>query len=357
MKYGKSVYKSMDGILSEDERIVGGFFTDDLVDEYGHMISREAMEKAIEEYKEWMNIRDMHGRPVGKAIRVGGEPWNYIEAQIMDDEVWDLVMKGVYNGFSVGILVTDFRLVDLEDVPEEKFAGVTGAVRKMVEDVGFVVEITDCALIEVSIVDRPANPRARFATLTKYFGSDGEIMELPSVDKVVKSVEVGEAEVEEDVVAEVHVDEKVEMETHADPAYVESVDEKEGESDDVMVFVVQHDMDVLKDVVSECVRAEMSAFAEKMTEKFSLVVDEKLSAISGDEDDGEMEALDAIEVMAAIFSDEKFLDTVADRIAKKLRGGRSRVARRTVEKDTEKQISDGDVRVIAERVAKMIFES
>ena len=64
-----------------------------------------------------------------------------IVAKIIDNEAWEKVVSGVYKGFSIG--------------------GV--ALKWVAEKVGeaSVKKITQIRLIEISLVDRPANPEAK----------------------------------------------------------------------------------------------------------------------------------------------------------------------------------------------------
>jgi len=177
--YSKNLFGSFDDAINEEEKTVSGFFTDGLVDDHGHMIDESAMMDGIAEYRKWGNIRDMHGGPVGIAVDVGMKAWNYVTAKIVKSDVWDLIREHVYKGFSVGLIVTGGELVPISEIPVEKFAGVTDAIMSYIEEFGYVFKITKLALVEISVVDRPANPRAVFAASKS--GGVHQLDVLPSV--------------------------------------------------------------------------------------------------------------------------------------------------------------------------------
>jgi hypothetical protein len=170
--------------IDESERTVSGYFTDGLVDEHGHIVDPSAMQKAVDEYRVWSNVRDMHGKPVGTALSIGEKAWNHIVVKIVDEGVWSLITGGVYKGFSIGAIVTAGKMVSVKELAEDKFAGVSNAMKNSIRKLGEVFVITELSLVEVSVVDRPANPRAVFSAKA----IDGEdVVELPSVKAIAKS--------------------------------------------------------------------------------------------------------------------------------------------------------------------------
>jgi len=101
----------------------------------GEVIELDAIKDALPGYMEWRNIREMHApSAVGVAKEANvDEKGLYIGARIVDDDAWKKVIEEVYKGFSIGGNVT-------------KRDGAT---------------ITGLDLIEISLVDRPANPDCR----------------------------------------------------------------------------------------------------------------------------------------------------------------------------------------------------
>lgn len=92
---------------------------------------------------DWGNIREMHqARAVGTAqsVDLTTSPGPLLSAKIVDNDAWEKVEAGVYKGFSIGIK----NPVVVSDAAAPRGRIVGGQ------------------LIEVSIVDRPANDAARF---------------------------------------------------------------------------------------------------------------------------------------------------------------------------------------------------
>ncbi|MGH6990793.1 MAG: DUF6582 domain-containing protein, partial [Stellaceae bacterium] len=86
-------------------------------------------------YMAWANVREMHqASAVGVAKEANVDDKGlYIGAKIVDDDAWKKVVEEVYKGFSIG-----------GDVTRRDGATITGL-----------------DLIEISLVDRPANPDCR----------------------------------------------------------------------------------------------------------------------------------------------------------------------------------------------------
>ncbi len=150
--------------IDTSKQIVGGYYTDDKVDMVGDRILKEATLAALPEWSEWGNIREQHGMPVGTAVSIGEPEWNYLEAHIVDDDAWKKVMGGVYKGFSVGIIVDDMSPVSSNKVADEFWPDNAKELRLQFP---MVNEIKKIQLIECSITDRPANPRAKFVMMKK----------------------------------------------------------------------------------------------------------------------------------------------------------------------------------------------
>lgn len=121
--------------LDEELRMVYGYASTPDLDSHGERITVEALEQALPGYMQFANIREMHQpSAVGKTKQAHvDEGGMYIQAKIVDDVAWAKVKEGVYSAFSIGGFVN-------------KRKGET---------------ITDLELVEISLVDRPANPNAR----------------------------------------------------------------------------------------------------------------------------------------------------------------------------------------------------
>ncbi|MDO5686763.1 MAG: HK97 family phage prohead protease [Neisseria sp.] len=141
---------------------VWGYASSEAVDADGEKITAKAMTAAIPDYMKFGAVREMHGKnAAGTAIeiKVEDDGRTYFGAHIVDSEAVKKVKAGVYKGFSIG-----------------------GSVTKR-DDLNKSV-ITGLKLVEVSLVDRPANPEA---VLTCY-----------KADKTDKTEEKPEDEPEED---------------------------------------------------------------------------------------------------------------------------------------------------------------
>jgi len=124
--------------------IVSGFFTSDNKDAVGDIITKDATQRAIPSYKEWGNIRFMHKpEPIGKVLKIGesdGMLWNEMEIKVVDKKAINLVEEEIMTAFSVGIMI------DWDDIEE-------------LDDGGWI--ISDYSMVEISLVDHPANYDAK----------------------------------------------------------------------------------------------------------------------------------------------------------------------------------------------------
>lgn len=127
--------KKPDGTL-----IVCGYASSGAIDSDGETITPECMKAAIPNYMEFGCVREMHGsNAAGTAlnIRVEDDGRTYFEALIVDPVAIKKCELGVYKGFSIGAIVKARDLLNK-------------TIIKAIE------------LFEISLVDRPANPKALF---------------------------------------------------------------------------------------------------------------------------------------------------------------------------------------------------
>ena len=122
---------------NDDEQMVFGYASTPARDYDGDIITLDAMRGALEDYMKFANIREMHEmKAVGVAKEASVDDKGlYIGAKIVDPLAWLKVKEGVYKAFSIG-------------------GNATG------RDPADPHTITGLQLIEISIVDRPANPEA-----------------------------------------------------------------------------------------------------------------------------------------------------------------------------------------------------
>ena len=119
------------------------------------IIEPGAVRQALTEYMRWRNIREMHQlSAVGKALdarivdevaSADGKPLRdalYLKVFVQDDDAWSKVKSKIYQGFSLGGKVLKASVEFINNV----WVRVIKALR----------------LTEISLVDRPAHPDARF---------------------------------------------------------------------------------------------------------------------------------------------------------------------------------------------------
>lgn len=125
---------------TDDElRMVYGYCTSEAVDSQGEIVTKEAIRAAWEGYMEYGNIREMH-QPSAVGVTkeyTHDDEGTWIGVKVVDDIAWTKVKEGVYKGFSIG-----------------------GRVTKKSNNV-----IKGLILYEISLVDRPANPNAKFSAM------------------------------------------------------------------------------------------------------------------------------------------------------------------------------------------------
>ena len=144
--------------IDAEQRLVFGYASTEAQDAHGETILKSAIEDALADYMEFANIREMHQlSAVGTAEEASVDDKGlYLGAKVIDDAAWGKVTSGVYKGFSVGGKVL------ARDKDDKKI-------------------ITKILLTEISLVDRPSNPEARF-DVWKAAGSE-------SVDAITRATE------------------------------------------------------------------------------------------------------------------------------------------------------------------------
>jgi len=153
--------------IDEEQRIVTGIATAEVLDSQGDIVDYEASKKAFSEWKG--NIREMHGdTAVGKAIDVQFDDKNkqvilssYISESADGENAWTKIKEGILTGYSIGGKV--FEVV--------KDKAIDGANR-----------VVDYALSETSLVDNPACPVAEFLMVKS---ADGGLQRVEDMKKSV----------------------------------------------------------------------------------------------------------------------------------------------------------------------------
>jgi hypothetical protein len=173
MKIEKSLWSSHgdDIVLSvpftkvnREKRTVSGFATLDNMDQTGDVVTAEASLKAFESFRG--NIREMHGsNAVGKMVSFkpetyydpkSGEFYNgvYVDAYISKgaQDTWEKVLDGTLAGFSIG-----GKIIDSENEVNKS----TGKAVRFIKEY---------ALMELSVVDSPANELCNILSIQKMNG-------------------------------------------------------------------------------------------------------------------------------------------------------------------------------------------
>jgi phage head maturation protease/cation transport regulator ChaB len=123
--------------LDQEKRTVSGYASTPKKDSDGEIVTLGAIKTALPDYMAWGNIREMHKlSAVGTAEEANVDTKGlFLTAKIVDDSAWKKCLEGVYKGFSIG-------------------------GRKLAKEGD---TITAIELTEISVVDRPANPDAKFS--------------------------------------------------------------------------------------------------------------------------------------------------------------------------------------------------
>lgn len=135
------LYADIEKIEPQDDGTirVWGIASSEAVDADGEVVAKDAIKTAIPDYLQWGAVREMHDpkKAAGTAldIAVQDDGKTRFGAVIVDSEAVKKVQAKVYKGFSIGGKVT------ARDPQDPK-------------------RITGIKLVEVSLVDRPANPES-----------------------------------------------------------------------------------------------------------------------------------------------------------------------------------------------------
>jgi hypothetical protein len=151
--------------VNREKRTVSGFATLDNLDQTGDVVTMEASIKAFESFRG--NIREMHGsNAVGKMISFKPETYYdpatkefyngvYVDAYISKgaQDTWEKVLDGTLQGFSIG-----GKIIESDNEVNKS----TGKPVRFIKDYN---------LIELSIVDSPANELCNILSIQKSNGS------------------------------------------------------------------------------------------------------------------------------------------------------------------------------------------
>ena len=167
--------------VDAERRIVSGFATLDNIDKQNDIVTPEASMKAFENFKG--NIREMHQpSAVGKMVSFKQDKYFdpeskkfysgvYVSAYVSKgaQDAWEKVLDGTYTGFSIG-----GRMNKWDDAYDEKMDAPIRIIK-------------DYDLVELSIVDNPANQFASILSVEK--NQNGEtVVKGDAVNVVIENV-------------------------------------------------------------------------------------------------------------------------------------------------------------------------
>ena len=150
--------------VNREKRTVSGFATLDNLDQTGDVVTAEASIKAFESFRG--NIREMHGsNSVGKMISFKPETFYdprtkefyngvYVDAYVSKgaQDTWEKVLDGTLSGFSIGGKILD---------SDNEVNKATGKTTRFIKEY---------SLLELSIVDSPANELCNILSIQKMNG-------------------------------------------------------------------------------------------------------------------------------------------------------------------------------------------
>lgn len=156
--------------VDKENRVVSGFATLDNVDQHGDVVTAEASQKAFARFRG--NLREMHAPiAVGKVLKFDEVEFYdaetdkiyrgvFVDAFVSRgaEDTWQKVLDGTLSGFSIGgkVLADETKMVKSGDKE------------------ALVRHITDYELLELSLVDNPANQYANVLSITK--SADGSTL-------------------------------------------------------------------------------------------------------------------------------------------------------------------------------------
>ena len=313
--------------------LVYGKATDDAIDSDNQICDAGWLNKAMPEwFKTGGNIREQHSSiAAGVAKELDSkEDGHYITALVVDASSVKKVEAGVLKGFSIGIRAPRV-------VRDEKSANG---------------RIIDGQIVEVSLVDRPANPNAKLM-LAKSDGMDviqvEEMIEqeLPATEEVIEAPVVEEAK-EENVIeaaAEGAVEADAEKRAYGESAEAETA---EGSSDSAAEEVAEAEGKLCKDCGMSEKMCKCDKFVAQDAEKS---VDKCLECGCHIVDNSHGRT----DVTTAEMTGEKSTTTILPRIGI---DGEDLAESESVEEDaTKSALSDTEISIIIEKAVKSATET
>ena len=288
--------------VDEERRIVSGFATLDNVDKQNDIVTPEASIKAFEKFRG--NIREMHQpKAVGKMVSFKEDKYFdpeskkfyagvYVSTYISKgaQDTWEKVLDGTLSGFSIG-----GRMNKWDDAFDEKMDATIRIIK-------------DYDLIELSLVDTPANQFANVLSVEKVDGVD--VIKGDGVDVEIENVFWDE---ENGIVMLSEKDSEVSPTSGATMKNIGFVEKSDAEKPEMVKFLV----DSAKGINTSKINKEVSPMTDEINETVAETVEEvAVEAEVAPEADVEV-AEEATEEVAAeeVVADEEVAEK-ADSVSK-----------------------------------------
>ena len=288
--------------VDEERRIVSGFATLDNVDKQNDIVTPEASIKAFEKFRG--NIREMHQpKAVGKMVSFKEDKYFdpeskkfyagvYVSTYISKgaQDTWEKVLDGTLSGFSIG-----GRMNKWDDAFDEKMDATIRIIK-------------DYDLIELSLVDTPANQFANVLSVEKVDGVD--VIKGDGVDVEIENVFWDE---ENGIVMLSEKDSEVSPTSGATMTNIGFVEKSDAEKPEMVKFLV----DSAKGINTSKINKEVSPMTDEINETVAETVEEvAVEAEVAPEADVEV-AEEATEEVAAeeVVADEEVAEK-ADSVSK-----------------------------------------
>ena len=288
--------------VDEERRIVSGFATLDNLDKQNDIVTPEASMKAFEKFRG--NIREMHQpKAVGKMISFKEDKYFdpetkkfyagvYVSTYISKgaQDTWEKVLDGTLSGFSIG-----GKMNQWDDAFDEKMDATIRIIK-------------DYDLVELSLVDTPANQFANVLSVEKVDGVD--VITGDSVDVEIENVFWDEAN---GIVMLSGNESELSPTTGAEMKNIGFVEKSDAEKPEMVKFLV----DSAKGINTSKITKEVSPMTDEVNETVAETVEEvAVEAEVAPEADVEV-AEEATEEVAAeeVVADEEVAEK-ADSVSK-----------------------------------------
>jgi hypothetical protein len=245
--------------VDEERRIVSGFATLDNLDKQNDIVTPEASMKAFEKFRG--NIREMHQpKAVGKMVSFKEDKYFdpetkkfysgvYVSTYISKgaQDTWEKVLDGTLSGFSIG-----GKMNKWDDAFDEKMDATVRIIK-------------DYDLVELSLVDTPANQFANVLSVEKVDGVD--VITGDSVDVEIENVFWDEAN---GIVMLSANESELSPTTGAEMKNIGFVEKSDAEKPEMVKFLV----DSAKGINTSKITKEVSPMTDEVNETVAETVEE-----------------------------------------------------------------------------------